>query len=116
MRRVVEHLARRRVNSAFKILEARHCIVETEGQRSTVVTAVDTWFAARQEQPDKDHLLIARSNATVCRLNAEIRRRLRASSQIQGLDVSMTASSASGDSHVSPSGSGSGCRRANLRQ
>lgn len=100
MRRAVEHLAHRRVDAAFKILEARDCIIETEGQRSTVGTAVDRWFAARQEQPDKDHLLIARSNATVRALNADIRRRLRASGQIQGPDVSVTASSASGDPYV----------------
>ncbi|CAM5495037.1 Conjugal transfer relaxase TraA OS=Afipia felis OX=1035 GN=NCTC12722_02394 PE=4 SV=1 [Afipia felis] len=100
MRRVVEHLAYRRVNAAFKILEAQDCVVETDGHKSTVETAVDRWFAARQERPDKDHLLIARSNSTVRGLNAEIRRRLRATSLIQGRDVSVTASSASGDPYV----------------
>lgn len=100
MRRAVEHLAYRRVDAAFKILEARNCIVETQGQRTTIGTAVDLWFAARQERPDKDHLLIARSNATVRGLNAEIRRRLRATGQLQGRDVSIAASSASGDPYV----------------
>jgi conjugative relaxase-like TrwC/TraI family protein len=97
MRRAVEHLARRRVDKAFNILAAQDCIVETDGHKSTISTAVDRWFAARQEQPGKDHLLIARSNATVRSLNAEIRKRLRASGEIQGRDISVTASSASGD-------------------
>jgi conjugative relaxase-like TrwC/TraI family protein len=100
MRRTVEHLAYRRVDAAFKILEAQDCIVETEGQRSAIGTAVDLWFAARQDRPDKDHLLIARSNATVRGLNAEIRKRLRAAGQIEGRDVSVTASSASGDPFI----------------
>lgn len=100
MRRAVEYLAHRRVDAAFKILEAQDCIVETEGQKPTIQTAVDRWSAARQERPDNDHLLIARSNATVRSLNAEIRRRLRATGQLQGRDVSVTASSASGDPYV----------------
>jgi len=100
MRRAVEHLAHRRVDAAFKILEMQDCIVETEGQKPTIQTAVDRWFAARQERPDRDHLLIARSNATVRGLNAEIRRRLRATGQIDGLDVSVRATSASGDPYV----------------
>lgn len=100
MRRAVEHLAYRRVDAAFKILEAQDCIVETEGQKPTIQTAVDRWFAGRQERPDKDHLLIARSNATVRGLNAEIRRRLRAAGQLRGRDISVTASSASGDPYV----------------
>jgi hypothetical protein len=79
MRRAVEHLAHRRVDAAFKILEAQDCVVETDGQKPTIQTAVDRWFAARQERPGKDHLLIARSNATVRGLNAEIRRRVRGS-------------------------------------
>ncbi|MCX7322422.1 MAG: relaxase domain-containing protein [Hyphomicrobiales bacterium] len=100
MRRAVEHLAYRRVDAAFKILEAQNCIVETEGQKPTIQTAVDRWFAARQERPDKDHLLIARSNATVRGLNAEIRKRLRATGQLQGRDILVAASSASGDPYV----------------
>jgi len=100
MRRAVEHLAHRRVDEAFKILEREDCIVETDGQKSTISTAVDRWFDARREQPGKDHLLIARSNATVRGLNAEIRKRLRATGDIQGRDVSVTASSASGDPYV----------------
>lgn len=100
MRCAVEHLAHRRVDAAFKILEAQDCVIETDGQRSTIQTAVDRWFAARQERPDKDHLLIARSNATVRGLNAEIRRRLRTAGQLQGRDISVTASSASGDPYV----------------
>lgn len=100
MRRAVEHLAHRRVDAALKILEAQDCIVETEDHKSTIGIAVDRWFAAQRERPDKDHLLIARSNATVRGLNAEIRRRLRATGQIEGQDVSVTASSASGDPYV----------------
>lgn len=100
MRRAVEHLAYRRVDAAFKILEAKDCIVETEGQKPTIQTAVDRWFTAQQERPGKDHLLIARSNATVRGLNAEIRKRLRATGQLEGRDVSVTASSASGDPYV----------------
>lgn len=100
MRRAVEHLAYRRVDAAFKILAAQDCVVETDGQKSTIGTAVDRWFAGQQERPDKDHLLIARSNATVRGLNAEIRRRLRAAGQLRGRDISVTASSASGDPYV----------------
>ncbi|MET4788777.1 conjugative relaxase-like TrwC/TraI family protein [Bradyrhizobium japonicum] len=100
MRRAVEHLAHRRVDAAFKILEAQDCVVETDGQKPTIQTAVDRWFAARQERPGKDHLLIARSNATVRGLNAEIRRRLRTAGQLLGRDISVTASSTSGDPYA----------------
>jgi len=53
MRRAVEHLAHRRVDKAFKILEAQDCIVETGGRKSTISTAVDRWLACRAPLSDR---------------------------------------------------------------
>ncbi len=97
MRRVVEQLSRGEIGSAYAALEARGCVVNVANRKLAVGTAVDTWFAARENRPGASHLLVARTNATVRALNNEVRKRLRRNGQIQGENVVITAGTSSGD-------------------
>ncbi|MGJ4931565.1 MobF family relaxase [Bradyrhizobium sp. HKCCYLS2038] len=97
MRHVVEQLSRGEVMPAYDALEKLGCIVDVPGHKQAIATAVDGWFAAQQAEPDKNHLLIARTNATVRALNNEIRKRLRRDGQIQGENVVVTAGTVSDD-------------------
>jgi ATP-dependent exoDNAse (exonuclease V) alpha subunit len=97
MRRAVGYLSRGEVVAGYEKLAAIGCIVETAGNRPTIAAAIDTWSTRRAESPRASHLLLARTNATLRALNTEIRKRLHHEGQLQGSDVAIAASSASGE-------------------
>jgi conjugative relaxase-like TrwC/TraI family protein len=98
MRRVVEQLSRGEVVSAYEGLEEQGCVVHVDNRKLAVNTAVDTWFAARENRPGADHLLVARTNETVRALNNEVRKHLRRDGQLQGKNIVVVAGTSSGDS------------------
>lgn len=66
------------------------------GARDTVTAAVNQYFANKGAAPDREHLLIAKSNKVVRALNTEIRRRLRADKMLTGPEYTIQASDSSG--------------------
>lgn len=98
MRRVVEQLSRGEVVSAYDALDEQGCVVSAANRKLAVSTAVDTWFAARENRPGASHLLVARTNETVRVLNNEVRKRLRRDGQLQGKNIVVVAGTSSGDS------------------
>lgn len=98
MRRVVEQLSRGEVVSAYDALDEQGCVVNVTNRKLAVSTAVDTWFAARENRPGASHLLVARTNETVRALNNEVRKRLRRDGQLQGKNIVVVAGTSSGDS------------------
>lgn len=69
------------------------------GARATIQSAVDCYVESQALAPDKNHLLIAKSNKTVRALNAEIRSRMRSDGVLIGPDHTITAGDASGTSY-----------------
>lgn len=98
MRRVVEQLSRGEVVSAYDALDEQGCFVNVTNRKQAVSTAVDAWFAARENRPGASHLLVARTNESVRALNNEVRKRLRRDGQLQGKNIVVVAGTSSGDS------------------
>jgi ATP-dependent exoDNAse (exonuclease V) alpha subunit len=69
------------------------------GAGATVRSAVDCYVESQALAPDKNHLLIAKSNKTVRALNAENRSRMRSDGVLIGPDHTIMAGDASGTSY-----------------
>ena len=96
LRRAVERLAEADIEAAYGELQRGGALVECPDARSAVHAAIDRWFASRAMAPDQDHLLLARTHATIGSLNAEVRRRLRARGELIGPDIVVAAATPSG--------------------
>ena len=106
MREAVEHLARGEVDEALTAVEALGSVSRVRGQRAVVETAVDLWEKARVARPEASHLLLARTNASVHRLNVEARRRRRDRGELKGEDVSIRVATPSGQTFDLPLAAG----------
>lgn len=73
----------------------RDLLTGCTGAQATIRTAVDHYFEAKRQTPDKGHLLIAQSNKMVRALNAEIRSRMRSAGLLTGPEHVVAASDAS---------------------
>ncbi|UIN38436.1 MobF family relaxase [Methylobacterium oryzae] len=95
-RAAVTALAEGRVPEALQMFAQRGLIDEQTGARATVQAAVTGWMEAQARAPEATHLLIAKSNAVVRALNAEIRARWRAQGRLSGPEHTVMAADASG--------------------
>lgn len=106
LKRVVELLSQGEVASAFERLESHGAIDRQPTARRAIAAAVETWRNQQKAQPEAEHLLLARSNASVRALNAEARRVRRAAGEIFGEDVDVKVVSPSGQAFVLPLAAG----------
>jgi conjugative relaxase-like TrwC/TraI family protein len=102
LKRVVALLSEAEVATAVDLLESRGAIERQPSARRAVEKAVEIWREQLKAQPKADHLLLARSNASVRALNAEARRIGRAAGEIVGEDVEINVVSPSGLAFVLP--------------
>jgi conjugative relaxase-like TrwC/TraI family protein len=102
LKRVVELLSRGEVAPAIALLETRGAIDRQHSAQSAVEKAVRVWRERLKAQPDAEHLLLARSNASVRSLNIQARILRRAAGEIVGEDVQIEAVSPSGQAFVLP--------------
>ena len=93
---IVENLARGEIEAAVDALHAQACVVERSNRRQTIIQAVDLWSQARTESPRQEHLLLARTHATIRSLNDEVRGRMRRDGALIGDDIVVPAATPSG--------------------
>lgn len=82
--------------SALALYAERDLLQSRSGARDTIVAAVDRYLANKEAAPNKEHLLIAKSNKVVRALNAEIRQHMKATNILVGPEYMIKASDASG--------------------
>ena len=70
---------------ALAAFDDRQLIHEAEGARATIVKLVDAWQAKGESRAEC--LMVAKTNASVRAVSAEVRRRLRGTGEISGDDV-----------------------------
>jgi len=96
MREAVTDLAKGRIEAGLEAFRQHGDVVEADTSRGAIATAVAAWFEARAAAPDGRHLLIAKSNASVRALNAEVRQRLRERLELDSEDHVVRAVTSSG--------------------
>ena len=106
LRRVVELLSQGEVAPALELLETQGAIDREPTARRAIAKAIETWRAQQKAKPEAEHMLLARSNASVRALNAEARWVQRAAGELFGEDVSVRAVSPSGQAFVLPLAAG----------
>ena len=102
LRHAVEHLARGAVSEAWGSLNASGAITHVQGSQVAITAAVDAWEAERGAKPKAEHLLLARTNASVRAINTEVRRRRRERGELEGEDVEVQAATPSGQVFALP--------------
>lgn len=95
MRAAVTDLAQGRIAAGLEAFRQHGDIVEAETSRGAITSAVARWLDARAAAPGGRHLLIAKSNASVRALNAEVRRRLRERLELDSVDHVVQAATSS---------------------
>ncbi|WP_398473162.1 MobF family relaxase [Tardiphaga sp.] len=98
MRTAVTDFAKGRAERGLAAFRERGLLNFAAGERATVTDLVDAWQRTQREAPNASYLLIAKTNAQVHALNAEIRIRLKRDAVIAADDVEVAA--------VTPSGHG----------
>lgn len=96
-------LAGGRITPALQAYSDRGFVHFVSGRKATISALVDTWSGAG---PSSRPLVLARTNADVGDINAEIRERLRARSALRGPDRIVDAVSPSGHSLKLPLATG----------
>ncbi len=108
LRRAVKDLARGEIDAAWRRLDGSGAIARAEGP-AAVRAAVDAWEAEKAAKPEAEHLLLARTNASVRQLNAEARRRRRERGELTGPDTAISTSTPSGQAFTLPWPPAIGC-------
>jgi len=94
-RDAVVAFGRGNAGEALEAFHSRGLLHETVGPKATVRTMVDAWEAYEKTAPGNS-LLIAKTNAQVRAISAEVRARLRRQNKIRGEDVTLRAATSSG--------------------
>lgn len=84
-------------------LEAFACrglITSVAGEKATIMAMVDAWEATQAVVSNLATLLIAKTNVQVTAINAEVRKRLKATNFIRGPELAVAAVSRSGNSQT----------------
>lgn len=95
-RQAVTDFASGRTAEALEAFASRDLIVLASGEKAAIKAMVDAWQAIQTEVAQPDTLLIAKTNAQVIAINAEVRERLKASNFIHGPEIDVVTVSRSG--------------------
>ena len=95
-RDAVRDFGKGEADKALADFAERGLIAEAPGEQATVKSLVDAWNEAKAARPDGSALLIAKTNAQLRAIAAEVRARLREQGTIIGDDVTLSAVSQSG--------------------
>jgi len=98
MREAVTDFANGRAEAGLRAIDERGCLTFAAGEKATVRALVDAWEKTHAVVSNPSVLLIAKTNAQVRALNAEVRARLKRAGLIVGSGISVTT--------VTPSGHG----------
>lgn len=96
LREAVAQLSRGEVAAAWSLLDGLSAIEHVQGSPAAIRAAVDNWEAEKKAKRNAEHLLLARTNASVRQLNFEARLRRRERGELAGSDVIIEATTPSG--------------------
>jgi conjugative relaxase-like TrwC/TraI family protein len=95
-RDAVTDFGKGRAREALLAFRDRGLVLEGDGAAATVKVLVDAWEEASVGSKNDQVLLIAKTNAQVRAISAEVRRRLRDQGRVTGPDLPLLAVNASG--------------------
>jgi conjugative relaxase-like TrwC/TraI family protein len=99
-REAVTDFSNGRAAEALDAFASRGLIASAAGEKAAIKAMVDAWEATQAAVSNPATLLIAKTNAQVTAINAEVRRRLKASNLIRGPELAVAAVSRSGSSQT----------------
>jgi conjugative relaxase-like TrwC/TraI family protein len=99
-REAVTDFSNGRAVEALEAFANRGLITSAAGEKASIKAMVDGWEATQAVASNPATLLIAKTNAQVIAINAEVRRRLKASNLIRGPEIAVAAVSRSGNSQT----------------
>jgi conjugative relaxase-like TrwC/TraI family protein len=99
-REAVTDFSNGRTAEALKAFASRGLITTAAGEKASINAMVDAWEATQATVSNPATLLIAKTNAQVTAINAEVRRRLKTSNLIRGPEIAVAAVSRSGSSQT----------------
>jgi conjugative relaxase-like TrwC/TraI family protein len=101
-RQAVTDFASGRTMDALEAFASRGLIGTAAGEKATIKAMVDAWQAVQTTLTQSDSLLIAKTNAQVIAINAEVRGRLKTSNRIYGPELDVVTVSRSGHAQTLP--------------
>jgi ATP-dependent exoDNAse (exonuclease V) alpha subunit len=99
-REAITDVTNGRTAEALEAFASRGLITSAAGETATINAMVDAWEATQAVVSNPATLLIAKTNAQVTAINAEVRKRLKASNLIRGPELAVAAVSRSGNSQM----------------
>jgi len=99
-REAITDVTNGRTAEALEAFASRGLITSAAGEKATIKAMVDAWEATQVVVTNPATLLIAKTNAQVTAINAEVRKRLKASNLIRGPELAVAAVSRSGNSQT----------------
>jgi ATP-dependent exoDNAse (exonuclease V) alpha subunit len=95
-REAVRDFGKGEADKALAAFAERGLVAEAQGAKATVKSLVGAWSEAKAARPNESALLIAKTNAQLRAISAEVRARLREEGTIVGDDLTLSAVSPSG--------------------
>jgi conjugative relaxase-like TrwC/TraI family protein len=99
-RKAVTDFTKGRAAEGLEAFAGRGLVISVAGEKTAIKAMVDAWEETQVAVSNPATLLIAKTNAQVTAINAEVRKRLKASNLIRGPGLAIAAVSRSGNSQT----------------